>query len=116
MDAGNLPPPVAHAFALFTRKSALKGHKQPLFTADSTGETLEITRDDGKLRLCWLLDSHTVTLEVSHGPPTGSAVGWFDLFRATLDGSALRPDQSDFSLDEAVDHGLELMFPNSQVE
>ena len=70
-----------------------------------------LSRGDAGLRLVWDRQAHTVTLEISHGPPDGPTVGWLDLYRVSETGAHLSVNTESVSLSSAITYGLELLFP-----
>ncbi len=70
-----------------------------------------LSKGDAGLRLVWDRQAHTVTLEISHGPPDGPTVGWFDLYRVSETGAHLSVDTESAPLSSAITYGLELLFP-----
>ncbi len=68
------------------------------------------TRDSAELRLLWDGKEKYLSLEISHGPPTGEIAGWLELFRATCECDLVpaATEQSE-TIWEAVEYGIELM-------
>ena len=101
-------------FADFARELGSHGLDEPsdvLVEESSDGRSITASRNGGALRLVWTPRSRRLTLEISHGPPTGSISGWLDLYEAHLTDSGLQPDQADFELQSAITYGLELLHP-----
>lgn len=71
-----------------------------------------VSRDDATLRLVWDGEEQHLSLEISHGPPSGPQAGWLQLFTATLpDGEFAPANETNDELLDAIEHGFELMTP-----
>ncbi len=68
-----------------------------------------LTRENGALRMRWDSASEMLVIELSHGPTAGAAVGWLELYRASMRDGTLSSDSPDVTLESAIDYGLELM-------
>ena len=102
---------VDRAFRLFDSRAAASGLAAP--EAGSNGSrVVEATSGEAVLRLRWDETFGVLELEINHGPADGPPVGWMDLYGAELVADELRPDQSDYDFESAIDHGFSLLIPN----
>ena len=100
------------AFAVFD--SALRARGLAVAVSEVGGAVVHKAGSDqgGAIRLVSGGTVGTLSLEITHSPPNESPVGWLDLYQAIVFEGELVPDQSDFSFEEALDHGLGLFVPN----
>ncbi len=102
------------ARALFEKLAPQSGLK--VSTASSTGDSIDwICRAIGEraeLRLSWQQAGERLTLEVSHGPPSGDVSGWLLLYGEACVAQELpEPECSERNLENCVSYGLDLMAP-----
>jgi len=107
-----VPPTIDHAFNGFFLMLRSRGFTEPgqvVLTKTSAGRDATAHKDNAALRLVWALADQTLTLYISHGPPSGAIAGWLDLYRAVLRDGTLHSDQTDFTFESAISYGLDLM-------
>ena len=100
---------IEHAFWNFNNRAAARGVDVESEGGGPDALIGSARRHGGELRLVWEGRTSTLTLDISHGPPSGSATGWICLYRARYTGGQLQADQRDVSVDDAIEYGLDLL-------
>ena len=89
----------------------------PATRSPSGHRQLEVSHRGASLRLRCSLGDGVICLEITHGPEDAPASSWLDLYKARCELDTVRTsDEPDVSFGDAVEFGLELIYPPASDE
>ena len=102
---------VADAIDTFHKKATDAGLAQTSVAGESKKEHIwHALRHGAGIRLIWRETNEDLSLDISHGPPTGDIAGWLNLYAKRYSGGHIPPQETEEdSFGEALDYALELM-------